>query len=257
MSDGKKYYCFCGSNCKYETMTKEQILTAIAQAVSTGSVGDCDTGFITKVKEKNGGKAVSFWVGTQYQYNALAEKDENCMYIITDDTSAADLKNTVEQMAAECTASAAAAAESAAAAAAAAECAFTQEAVGVSQYWRKYNNGIAEGWARYQMIGKIQNQSGAMFVSNPFNFTPPEFIVGTADADILVYEVSPTFAVNAPAPVTLMQYPPETEGGVRRHVFASTAACDSVEIICTGHYVWRWKDIDGTSSAQTAAVMEV
>lgn len=99
MSDGKKYYCFCGSNCKYETMTKEQILAAIAQAVSTGSVGDVDTGFITKVKETNGGKAVTFWVGTQAQYNAIANKAENCMYIITDDTSSAELKESVEQIA--------------------------------------------------------------------------------------------------------------------------------------------------------------
>ena len=85
MSDGKKYYCFCGSNCRYETMTKEQILAAIAQAVQTGKVGDCDTGFITKVKETNGGRYVTFWVGTQAEYNALATKELNCMYIITDD----------------------------------------------------------------------------------------------------------------------------------------------------------------------------
>ena len=45
MSDGRKYYCICESNCKFETMTKEQILAAIAQAVETGSVGDVDTGF--------------------------------------------------------------------------------------------------------------------------------------------------------------------------------------------------------------------
>lgn len=84
MSDEKKYYCFCGSNCRYETMTKEQILAAIAQAVETGSVGDCDTGFITKVKELNGGKYVTFWVGMQSQYNALDKIDESCIYIITD-----------------------------------------------------------------------------------------------------------------------------------------------------------------------------
>jgi hypothetical protein len=87
MSDGKKYYCFCSSNCKYETMTKEQILAAIAQAVETGSVSNCDTGFITKVKEINGGGYVTFWVGTQAQYNALENVQRNCLYIITDDTT--------------------------------------------------------------------------------------------------------------------------------------------------------------------------
>lgn len=86
----RKYYCMCDSNCKFETMTKEQILAAIAQAVETGSVGNCDTGFITKVKETNSGGYVTFWVGTQAQYNAVAEKESNCMYIITDDTKAAE-----------------------------------------------------------------------------------------------------------------------------------------------------------------------
>lgn len=93
MSDGKKYYCFCSSNCKYETMTKEQILTAIANAVKTGSVGDCDTGFITKVKEKNNGSSVTFWVGSTAQYNALETKEVNCMYILTDETTGDDLVN--------------------------------------------------------------------------------------------------------------------------------------------------------------------
>lgn len=100
MSDGRKFYCMCDSNCKYETMTKEQILAAIAQAVETGSVGDCDTGFITKVKETNSGGYVTFWVGTQAQYNALAENELNCLYIITDDTTKADIlkayENTVQ-----------------------------------------------------------------------------------------------------------------------------------------------------------------
>ena len=97
MSDGKKYYCFCGSNCKYETMTKEQILAAIAQAVATGSVGDCDTGFITKVKETNMGGYVTFWVGTREQYNAIKEHAKDCFYIITDDTTDADILATITE----------------------------------------------------------------------------------------------------------------------------------------------------------------
>ena len=93
----RKYYCFCDSNCKFETMTKEQILAAIAQAVETGSVGDCDTGFVTKIKELNGGKTVTFWVGRQVEYNALQEKDSNCMYIITDDTLHADIDKALKE----------------------------------------------------------------------------------------------------------------------------------------------------------------
>jgi hypothetical protein len=98
MSDGRKYYCFCDSNCKYETMTKEQILAAIAQAIATGTVGECDTGFITKVKETNGGSCITFWVGTQAEYNALATKEKNCVYIISDDTFIKDMTILVERL---------------------------------------------------------------------------------------------------------------------------------------------------------------
>ncbi|MGN0180408.1 MAG: hypothetical protein ACI4DY_13375 [Monoglobaceae bacterium] len=45
----KKYYAFCEDDCKYETLTKEQTLAAIMQAVSTGEIQDIDTGFVTNV----------------------------------------------------------------------------------------------------------------------------------------------------------------------------------------------------------------
>ena len=119
MSDERKYYCICEDNCKFETMTKEQILAAIAQAMETGSVGNCDTGFITKVKEQNGGSCVTFWVGTQAQYNAIETKEQNCMYIITDDTTAADILKACKTATDEATAASEAAAAANAAAAAA------------------------------------------------------------------------------------------------------------------------------------------
>lgn len=121
MSEEKKYYCFCGSNCKYETMTKEQILAAITQAVKTGKVGNVDTGFISKVKEKNGGSCVTFWVGTQEQYNAVKTKDaveRNCLYIITDDTMKDDIEKAITEAQQAATAATEAAASAAAAAAA-------------------------------------------------------------------------------------------------------------------------------------------
>lgn len=92
MSEERKYYCLCEANCKFETMTKEQILAAIAQAAETGLVVDPDAGFISKVKEANEGKYVTFWVGTQAQYNALSSVEANCLYIITDDTTKEDFE---------------------------------------------------------------------------------------------------------------------------------------------------------------------
>ena len=80
----KKYYCLCDSNCKYETMTAEQIMAAIQQAAQLGLVYDPDAAVVTKVREKNGGQSLSFWLGTQAQYNAISKKDQYCYYIITD-----------------------------------------------------------------------------------------------------------------------------------------------------------------------------
>lgn len=97
MSDGRKYYCLCESNCKFETMTKEQILAAIAQAIETGSVGDVDTGFVTKLKDMNYGTALTVWIGTRAQYNAVTEKAKNCLYIITDDTTSEDMLKACQQ----------------------------------------------------------------------------------------------------------------------------------------------------------------
>lgn len=83
MSD-RIYYVICEDNCKFEGMTKEQILAAITQAVEQGEIHDVDTGFVTKIKEQNAGRELKFWVGTQAQYNAISEKAENVMYLITD-----------------------------------------------------------------------------------------------------------------------------------------------------------------------------
>ena len=96
MSDGRKYYCFCDANCRFETMTKEQILAAIAEAAAGGLVFDSEAAFITKVKENNAGGFVTFWVGTAAQYNALAEKDPACFYMLTDVAPYAETAQTVQ-----------------------------------------------------------------------------------------------------------------------------------------------------------------
>lgn len=83
----RKYYVLCEQNCKFESLTKEQILTAISQAVETGSVGDCDVGFITTIKTING-QPLKFFVGTQSEYELLsADQKQNLFALITNDTT--------------------------------------------------------------------------------------------------------------------------------------------------------------------------
>lgn len=83
----RKYYCFCDANCRFETMTKEQILAAIASAAEGGLAMDPDAAFVTQIKDQNLGKATKIWRGTQAQYNALVAKnqlDADCLYFLTD-----------------------------------------------------------------------------------------------------------------------------------------------------------------------------
>ena len=96
--DDRQYYVICADGCKFESMTKEQIYAAIEQAISTGEIKDVDTGFVTKLKECNRNAALSFWVGTQEEYNALTETAQNCFYIITDDTSGEDFEAAFAEM---------------------------------------------------------------------------------------------------------------------------------------------------------------
>ena len=82
-----KKYCYCENNCRYETLSKEEILAAIAQAVATGKIGECDTGFITTIKTING-QPLKFFVGDQNEYTDLSEEQkENLFAIITNDTT--------------------------------------------------------------------------------------------------------------------------------------------------------------------------
>lgn len=94
----RTYYVIAGDNCKFESMTKEQILAAITQAVSTGEIKDVDTGFVTKLKEKNKGEQLSFWVGTTSEYNSIQTKELNCFYILTDDTIKSEILNDIADL---------------------------------------------------------------------------------------------------------------------------------------------------------------
>lgn len=102
MADDRIYYVLCGDNCKFEGMTKEQILTAITQAVENGKIHDVDTGFITKIVEQNKQTPLSFWVGTSAEYNAIKTKAENCFYIISDDVFKDDLLNQIAALKERC-----------------------------------------------------------------------------------------------------------------------------------------------------------
>lgn len=104
----RKYYVLCGQNCKFESMTKEQILAAIAHAVETGEVKPVDTGFIETIKTING-KSLRFFVGEQAEYESLSDFEKsNVFALITNDTTKEalfqaheELNQTVEELVAQ------------------------------------------------------------------------------------------------------------------------------------------------------------
>lgn len=97
MESGKYYVIGYGNNL-YESLTKEEILAAITQAIETHTISDVDTGFVTTIKEQNSNQGLKFWVGTTAQYNAIAVKDPNCFYILTDDVELEDLEQQIAQL---------------------------------------------------------------------------------------------------------------------------------------------------------------
>ena len=81
------YFVRCSDDCLAEGMTKEQIFAAIAEATGNIPTG-IDEAFITKVKESNANGEISFWIGTEAEYNALGI-DADVMYIRVDENGKA------------------------------------------------------------------------------------------------------------------------------------------------------------------------
>ena len=96
-----KAYVICDDDCRHEGMTKEQVLTAIEQALENGYISDPDGAIISRLREINKGGAARVWVGTEAEYNALSPAPtahklavrmgaDGVLYICTDDSTLAD-----------------------------------------------------------------------------------------------------------------------------------------------------------------------
>lgn len=100
MPEERRYFVICEDNCKFESMTKEQIIEAIAEATGETPV-HIDDAFITKIKELNANNQLKWWVGTEAQYNALEEKDLTTLYIIYDASEYDDLLVEIQELQAQ------------------------------------------------------------------------------------------------------------------------------------------------------------
>lgn len=95
------YYVFDDAKNLFEGMTKEQIVNAIASA--TGLPPEqIDADVITSaIKEQNAQKNVNLWVGTQNEYNAIQQPDENTLYVVTDPHETNELQSQIAQLQAQ------------------------------------------------------------------------------------------------------------------------------------------------------------
>lgn len=77
------------ANSKYDACVEATEAANEATETLTLTHNDIvDGGYIKALKEQNTGGKFSFWVGTTEEYNALAEKVNNCLYILTDEVTA-------------------------------------------------------------------------------------------------------------------------------------------------------------------------
>ena len=98
MSNERNYFVICEDGCEFPAMTKEQILTAIQQAVESHEITDVDSGFVTTIKEQNKNAGIKFWFGSTAQFNALESKQGNTVYILTDDDTQESIETEMSEL---------------------------------------------------------------------------------------------------------------------------------------------------------------
>lgn len=101
MSEERIIYGFCGANCRVPVYSREEVLAILQQAIEAGSLQGID---ITKspvvryIRESRADANLSFWVGTEAEYNALSPAVAGAIavaridasgnvYLCTDDTT--------------------------------------------------------------------------------------------------------------------------------------------------------------------------
>lgn len=91
------YYVTREDGVRSEGLTKEQIYELING--TTGKIPEgVDEAFITKLREINKNGNISLWVGSNAEYNDIEVKDDNTVYIVTNDTFYTDLETQINDL---------------------------------------------------------------------------------------------------------------------------------------------------------------
>lgn len=100
-------YAFCDNNCKHLVYTREEVLSLLQQAINDGSLKNIDADYaaVKSVVDSNAGSDITFWTGTEAEFNALnpvpkvnhfipRRGEDGKIYICIDDTSISNLPTT-------------------------------------------------------------------------------------------------------------------------------------------------------------------
>lgn len=81
------YYVLDANKNLKEALDKEGVYAVLEQAIEDGDLEHvaADSAFVSKIKDLNGGQDFKVWIGTTAEYNAIQEKTQNTLYLLTDD----------------------------------------------------------------------------------------------------------------------------------------------------------------------------
>lgn len=234
-----------------ETATKAKEDAQEAAVVAKEAIGSV----VSKVIEGNATRWVSFWVGTQAEYDAIEEKVENCMYIITDDKTPDEVMAEIQGIAARAEA-AAAAAEATAAAAAATKAAAEwgslvfADSDGVDKTVKMYGNGLAEGWYKVRAQGVVFSvAAGGLYLTPKLKLPYPDWLTDSLYYDAPIFcEVSVIGTSDANIPVTLLSSGFRDATHTQNFYLASTQEA-TVDVDLFAHFVWWWKEESNNPAA--------
>lgn len=99
MAEGLNVYVLDRLGNNYLGLTKEQIYSVITHMIETGEVPeDIDAGFITKIQEMNKKGNLEFWFGSMAEFQALEKRNDNTLYLFTDDPTEDDFNAVITQL---------------------------------------------------------------------------------------------------------------------------------------------------------------
>lgn len=83
MSEQRNVWGFCDDNCKFLVYTREEVLSLLQQAINDGTLLNIDPTYaaIKAIVDGNGGDNITFWTGTEAEFNALDPKPSVSYFI--------------------------------------------------------------------------------------------------------------------------------------------------------------------------------